>query len=183
VPRHVQLAPIFAAMASQGASVSAIAAAHGTSWEFTRAILTYSETGISPVHRDSRKGRKRNRKNRDSATPEPSTPKCVKYAELVARLRDVEEMPFAATQRYIESELGEKISVGTVKRAYDVACPERAKEAASIEKRMNRGNRPKLGGALHAQIRELLRSGEKSSDIAKKLGCSVQTVNRERRRI
>ena len=89
VPKYEQLAPQFKQMHDNGASIEAIAHAHGMSWQYAKDILGFAETGERPKWRSGK------------ATGKGGNPtKYLEIKEEVARLRDEKRLPFGkiATQ-------------------------------------------------------------------------------------
>lgn len=165
IPRYEQLASKFKQLRDNGASIQALAAAHGMSWEYAKQILEFADTGKRPTWGSSQ--------GRGSGLDKPT-----KYPEIaneVVRLRDEEKMSFVR----IAAQLG--VSDGTVRRAYDHARPEAVQEAAEQGKLPSRGRYSHLGEDVFRKIREMLRAGKKPKDIAAKVGCGPSTVYRVQR--
>ena len=79
-------------------------------------------------------------------------------------------MPFEHIVAYILVHFGERISVQTVKRAYDHAHPEALEDAAEKGQTPNRGPHVRIGEDRYNHIRDLLRKGESCEEIARKVG-------------
>lgn len=169
VPKYEQLAPEFKRLRDKGASVEAIAHAHGMSWSYAAQILDFADTGERPDWgpRDcARKGDKGG-----NAT------KYIEVAPRVIELRDKEKLPF----KRIAAMLG--VGVSTVLRAYDYGRPEAVQEAAEQGQTPRRGRHVRIGEDKYRMIRTLLAAGEKPKDVAAKVGCGTSTVNRVRRKM
>ena len=165
IPKYERLAPLFKQMRENGASVEAIAHAYGLSWQYTREILDFAETGKRPKWRSGK------RTGLGCGNP-------VKYIDIapdVVRMREEEKMSFVR----IAAKLG--VGESTVRRAYDYIRPEAVREAAETGQTPSRGRYSHLGEDVLKEIRKLLGEGMKPKDIAKQVGCGISTVYRARR--
>jgi transposase len=172
VPRYESLAPVFKQMYDNGASIQAIASAHGMSWQYAGQIIHFAETGERPKWESGSAKRKR-RGQREPRAADPI--KYLDVAEEVVRLYEKEKMPFAR----IAVRLG--VCGSTVRRAYDHARPEAVRKAAEDGEEPCRGQRLYRDEAEHRKIRKMLVAGLKAAEIAAKAHCGTSTVYRVRR--
>jgi len=166
VPRYERLAPVFKAMHEKGASVQSIAAAHGVPWQYAKDVLHFADTGERPKW-------KKGKGTGTGAKP-------AKYTEIapeVIHLRDTKKMSF----KKIAAKLS--VSESTVRRAYDSEHRETARAAAERGETPSRGQYSHLGEDVYQQIRVLLRSGKKPSEVAAQVGCGTSTVYRVRQKM
>jgi DNA invertase Pin-like site-specific DNA recombinase len=173
-------APEMKRLRDGGASVVTIASMFKTSWNDVVKILHFADTGERPRWRQ-RPGRLRRRKT--IGKERRSAPKYVRFAELVARLRDEKKMPFEEIARYIQKHFEEGIDVQTVKRAYDHVHPEVLKAAAEKGETPDRGPHVHIGEDKYVLIRQLLSQGVRCKEIACRVGSGLSTVYREKRKL
>jgi len=167
VPKYEILAPKLKALRERGASIKTIAAAHGLTADYATTILKFAQTGQRPERKPSKGGGM-------DKWPEK---KFVAVAPLVAALRDEQRMPF--------KQIARKLHVGeaTARRAYDHIRPEAARAAAESGTRPKRGSYFIIGNERFRQICELLPTGQPVTEIARKAGCSVNTVYRVKQQL
>jgi len=168
VPQYELLGEQFKKLHEGGASVQSIAAAHGMPWKQANEILQYGLTGKRPAWKNH---------HRTGARKEQD-PLYVQIASEVASLRDNQQLSWP---KMIAHFAAKRIKVGenTLRRAYDRAHPEIARAAADS------GQTPKRDRYSHIAVRErfrkLLQEGRLNhTEIARLVGCSLQTVGRER---
>lgn len=173
VPKYELLAPKVKKLHDQGASLSTIASVHQIPYRWAGQILEFAETGKRPTAKKPEGPR---------AAPNRSRLTYRHIVDRVAHLRDFEELPFHRIAARITEERQTRVSEKMVKRAYDVAHPEIAKDAIARGETPRRGRcGGKLGEDVHRKIREGLANDDRSKDIARTAGCSVSLVNRLRR--
>jgi hypothetical protein len=102
VPRHEKLAAELKEKGLETASIGAVAAALGVGREPARQALVFACSGKRPIRT-------------------AFTPQYRKYAQLVARLRDEQDMTYARIVAYIAEHHGETISEDTASRGYKLA--------------------------------------------------------------
>ena len=170
-PKYEALAPKFKKLREKGASVQTIASAHGMSWNYAKEILDFAETGTRPKWRAGKRTGKGIRIDYKKISPD------------VVRLRDKEQMSFLRIRTWLLKEKGISVSRSTVCRAYDLGHPDEIKEAAESGKTPQRGRYSHLGPEKYQQIRELIRAGRKTKEIAAQVGCGESTVRRVRRKM
>ncbi len=71
----------------------------------------------------------------------------------------------------------------TILRAYDYAHPEPVRDAVENGQHTNRGRFSFLGEPVHREVRDLLKKGFTTKEIAERAGCSENTVRRELEKI
>lgn len=179
--KYVELAPEMKALHDAGVAYETIGSKYGMPRGTVEKIVKYAETGIRPEWSQAKAGTTGPRGPRKR--PAGEEPKYRRYAHVVAKLRDEDLMPFPQICAYLSKKYGESISIGTVKRAYDLSHP------AVIETAIATGTNPKrgaycfLGAEKHAQIRELLLADWAPKAIAAAVGCGVMTVKRRVRQL
>jgi IS30 family transposase len=104
-------------------------------------------------------------------------PKYTTLADEIVHLRDQQRLPF----REIARRLG--VSKATAGRAYDYLRPNAVREAAARGTRPQRGRYRHLPKETVERIKSMLRAGCSLKEIAGAVGCSENTVRRERRRL
>ena len=177
VPKYELLAPKFLALKQAGASLQAIATAHGLCWQYANEVIRFAETGKRPQW-----GNKRKKK----ATKLRSAPRRLVYKEiapLVAELFDVRKLMVRQVRQVLRDEHKVDVSTSTIHRAYHFARPDLADKACQSGHNIRGRRWTRIGEGKYEQIRELLRKGLKPADIAAKVGCGTSTVRREARRL
>lgn len=154
------------AMVDKGARVATVATAFGVAWPEANQWVKYATTGQRPTWTKGRKtGKGRS----------PATYKTI--AAEVARLRDQQQMSL----KQIAHKLG--VHGNTVRRAYDHAHPDTARQAAVQGRTPPRGRYSHLGAKVKNKIRDMLKQGHRTVEIAARLGCGASTVGRIRKEI
>lgn len=162
VPKHEALADIVKDMVDGGASLHHIATALGQSYATVRSALVFARSGERPKAKPA--GR------RTGARTGP--PRFVALAPKVARLRDVEHVPFSDIAARL------KVSEQTARRAYDHAHRDEIRQAVEEGRSVGRGRFVRVPVDLRREIVERLNRGESAEFIAGAVGCSASTVRR-----
>ena len=91
--------------------------------------------------------------------------------------------PQGLTAERILQERGISASEGTLNKAYDHAHPEIVQSAVESGEMLRRGKHTRIDPKSRKRMRAMLLASEKPAKIAEVVGCSVNTVYRERRRL
>lgn len=161
VPQYERWAPEFLAKKQGGASVAAIAAAHGTTFLTAQQVLHFAETGERPKFKSGKRTGQGGKQTR-----------YLEIAKEVARKRDVEKMSFTKIAKHFG------VSTATINRAYDHARPESVRRASETGTVPRRGSYSHLGEPKKEQIRMMLQKGAGAAQVAEKVGCGASTVYR-----
>ena len=161
-PRYQELAPSVAELASKRVSPQTIANALGVSRELVIDALNFARTGQIAISRPPGK----------STGTGSGPPKYVQIAEDVARLRDIDQMPFTGIATAL------KVSCNTVTRAYDHSHQTELMESVERGGRPKRGRYSRIGIDAKKDIAQRLENKEPVAHIVAVVGCSPQTVYR-----
>jgi hypothetical protein len=163
-----------------GASINTVASLFQLSWNDAAVIARCIETGEQPRRAPDQR---RQRQYRRVADEPRKQPKYRRFAAEVVRLRHEEKLPFSKIGERIWKGTGERLSAGTLQRAYGMGCPEPLRQAAREGGAPNRGRARRIGEDKFQEIRRLLRRQVKVREIARRVGVSDRTVYAEKRKL